>query len=95
MFFADNNYLMVVPEVDGLFSVRMTGSQIDVIKAKILEKFMQGPEAKIPGDFFMAFRPSSGAPLNNILASQENFVFVVFGTKAVKTFIIEECGIEV
>jgi hypothetical protein len=94
MFINDANYQMVIPEIDGFCSVRFTGSQIETIKTKILEEFMCGPDAKIPGDFFFIFRPSSGAPLNNILASQENFVFIASGTQTARIFIQERCGIE-
>lgn len=95
MFWNDNNYTMILSETDGIFSARLTGSQIETIKKRILEEYMSSPESKIPGDFFFVYRPASGAQFNNILSSQESFIFLVSGTETAKKFIIEKCGIEI
>lgn len=92
---------MFGPDLLGLNRHNITGDQLALIKQKLQEVYLvskdpEVPAKGIPSDFFLVYqavRRGGSDRMNSIMQHQEDTLFILWGTLAVKLFLAEHCGI--
>lgn len=93
------------PDHDGI-AHQISGDELLTIQGKIQQNFMMPvtndvgdqiePPLGIPGDFALIIKPlaQQSGRMGSLAAGQEETIYQIYGTTAAKTFLVEECGIE-
>jgi hypothetical protein len=109
MRFNVSNCVVFTPDTDGIVELRVSGDVVQKIQETIMREFMTPippsescidgkPAAGVPSDFQLIIKPLSAPDMTRISSTmrhQESTVYVLYGTKSVKEFLKDKCGVEV